>query len=469
MMKNYTQGMRLPLLCIGIMFILFISCPISAVEDNNKNNNNNSSAIDFFPYTNYTDTIMHSIPTIQADARKTAVWNGFNARKQRLIINNACGSDDKRNSCPNTILAKDLDNDGDIDLVLTNTLTKNQSAFRASSPYFHILKNDGSGVFVETERISRTVEEYISDITDINGDGIVDLVGYNFFGNKGFIKLGEKRDGISFNNVHAVPSGAHGGETYILDYDYDGKRDIISFSSGSAVLLKLHIYKNTGLGFTYIDAHTGGVDSSFHVNAKPIGDVNGDRIEDFIYTEQDWQYVRFIISTSSNSYKTIESNLHIDKPYIPWTEPEAYGDFVIFKNADNKSNLAYIYNRIRSGGSGIYVEYTINADGSTTQNKSIATINAGGVYSPVIADINSDGLMDVIYIAGNGLYYRLQNAGGGFNTRISIQTTLTGVLDAREYISKTITLADYNGDGKDDVAVITIGASTSEVAIYLAR
>src|SRR5208282_3738870 len=100
-------------------------------------------------------------------------------------------------------------------------------------------------------------------------------------------------------------------------------------------------------------------------------------------------------------------------------------------------------------GTGTLLALLSNGDGTF---KAAATTASGAALQPIAAsDLNGDGKADVVGIFGSNLIVYLSKGDGTFAAGV---TYGLGVVLPR---STSISFGDFNGDGRTDVAVSTIG------------
>lgn len=150
-----------------------------------------------------------------------------------------------------SVTAGDIDNDGDIDLFVTDN--------KAISKF---LLNDGAGNFVEDLAVYPSdlwgKPYFASELYDINNDGYLDLVtgGHEHNGANTIILLGNASGNFMTSRMVAIPPVSGFGvvvDINFIDYDGDGKTDVLITRTGDGKLEQgyykgyyLQLLKNTG-------------------------------------------------------------------------------------------------------------------------------------------------------------------------------------------------------------------------------
>lgn len=129
-----------------------------------------------------------------------------------------------------SVTAGDIDNDGDIDLFVTDNKTISK-----------FLINDGAGNFKEDLAIYPSEfwgkGYYTSELYDINNDGYLDLVtgGHEHNGSKTIILLGNASGNFMTSRMVTIPAISGFGvvvDIDFIDYNKDGKTDVLITRTG---------------------------------------------------------------------------------------------------------------------------------------------------------------------------------------------------------------------------------------------
>ncbi len=153
-----------------------------------------------------------------------------------------------------SVTAGDIDNDGDVDLFVTDNKTISK-----------FLINDGAGNFKEDLAVYPSglwgKAYFTSELYDINNDGYLDLVtgGHEHSGAQTIILLGNASGNFMTSRMVTVPGISDFGvvvDVDFIDYDKDGKTDVLITRTGDGRLEQgyykgyyLQLLKNTGNKF----------------------------------------------------------------------------------------------------------------------------------------------------------------------------------------------------------------------------
>lgn len=283
--------------------------------------------------------------------------------------------------------------------------------------------------------LSGTLDTYFVLVSDLNGDGIPDLV---LGSNVVTVYLGEANGTYSEKTTISLQQGPTSYPFVSADFNGDGIPDLAIPLYGSN---KIAILLGKGDG-TFADPIMASVPASIaDIEQIAVADFNGDGIPDLAVIDGDNSVVDILLGNGDGTFTAETTNPPISG--IP--SYFATGDF----NGDGKTDLAV------AEDAGTIAILLGNGDGTFAASGSV---NSGGTGSPIaVADFNLDGKLDIAVAAGTGANDSVTvltgNGNGTFNSPFSGSPTSTSVT--------WIQVADFNQDGTPDVVLAdSIGSAT---------
>jgi Bacterial Ig-like domain (group 3)/FG-GAP-like repeat/Beta-propeller repeat/FG-GAP repeat len=337
---------------------------------------------------------------------------------------------------PNAVAVGDFNGDGKADLAIANE----------SSGSVSILLGKGDGTFQPAVNYT-TNSAYSVAVGDFNGDGKPDLAvgAYSqvavLLGNGD----GTFQPAVDYPFVYSTPgfNSTNVGAIAVIDLNGDGHADLVTANGDGA----LRVFLGKGDG-TFATEMTFGATQPYNgISELATGDFNGDGIPDIAATLASSGSVSVFLGNGDGSFRAPVT-------YTPpgFTQFVAAGDF----NGDGKVDLVVIL------GSTVGVLMG-NGDGTF---KPAVTYNAGtgeyNAYSVAVGDFNGDGKADLVVTDfdsnRNGSANVLLGNGDG-----TFQPPVNYAAGTQPYI---LAVADFNGDGRADLAVAN--SSSNNVSILLA-
>jgi Ca2+-binding RTX toxin-like protein len=264
-------------------------------------------------------------------------------------------------------------------------------------------------------------DAYHRTLGDVKGDGHADIVGFGSAGT--YVSLANS-DGTFQSAIPGINSfgssadaGGWSSDNYyhreVADVDGDGKADIVGFGSGGvyvALATNDGSFAQAALtfnGFGTSDAAGGW--SSDNLYHRELADVNGDGKADIVGFGSNGVYVALATSGGSFAQATLAINAFgASEAAGGWTSQDAYPRHAADVNGDGMVDL------VGFGASGVYVAF---ATGNGTFSAPEPDLNffgrsAGGwttndLYPRVLADLNHDGAADIVGFGHDGVYTAL--------------------------------------------------------------
>ncbi len=324
-------------------------------------------------------------------------------------------------SNPSAIAAADLNGDGNIDLVV-NDMNNNIADAIA------VLPGKGDGTFPEKLGYrSGAIGTHTSiAIADFNGDQKWDICNSNAGGNSVTVVTGNGDETFSYPKAWGTGDGPFA--VAVGDFNSDGKKDIVAVNVADNTLSVL-----LGNGDGTFHSRP---DADWFVGPSPsAADLNGDGKIDLIASGGVYAKLSVLLG---NGDGTFQPRADLDFG----AGPTLIGDF----NRDGKPDFAALVGCDSSCSSSFVRIYLGNGDGTFQPHVDYPVpFTPNGLAS---ADFNSDGKQDlaVSYSSNppvHGLTILLGNGDGTFRTSADLTNEGGG----------SIVAADFNGDGKADVAV----------------
>jgi len=379
------------------------------------------------------------------DGKLDLVTANFSANTISVLLGNGDGTfqshvDYATGSGPWRVATGDFNGDGNLDLAVTNFNDGTVSIFLGN----------GDGTFRSQVTYPAGPGPWGVVVADFNGDGNLDLAIANYWGNAISILLGNG-DG-TFQAAVGYAAGAAPQDVLIGDFNGDGKLDVaVADFNGNAVSVLL----GNGDG-TFQSAM--GFATGTKPNTLAAGDFNGDGYLDLAVSNSSDHTVSVLLGNGNGTFQT-----HVDYA-VPLTPVKVIaGDF----DGDGKLDLVLGGVDTTASGAPTSPVVILHGNGDGTFQNAVAYTTGVFMGSFLTADFNGDGKTDLAIadswreivgslLPGNAVTVLLANAGGGFNPRTDYATGAA---------PGPVVIADFNGDGKPDLAVGNFNDNTVSVLL----
>ena len=331
----------------------------------------------------------------------------------------------------------DFNGDGIPDLVVTVV---------SPSGFVDVLLGDGTGGFTPSSGSPFAVAvqpQYVA-VGDFNGDGKLDLATTSTDADNVTVLLGDGTGGFSQATGSPFTVGSVPGSVVVADFNDDGIQDLATANTGSNNITVL-LGNGTG-GFS---PSTG---SPFAAGSGPVGiataDFNGDGIPDLVSANNGDNDITVLLGNGSGGFSAASGS-----PFAAGSGPLfiVAADF----NGDGKPDIA-VGNR-----SGNTVTVLLgNGSGSFTAATGSPFAVGNQPYGLKAGDFNGDGIPDLAVANENDntITLLLGNGTGGFSAA-------GGSPFAAGSTPTSLAVADFNGDGIEDVAIPDINGNNVTVLL----
>jgi hypothetical protein len=322
----------------------------------------------------------------------------------------------------------DFNRDGKFDLA-----TANKSADSIS-----ILLGDGSGGFATKSDFATGVAPTAIVAGDFNRDGKLDVATANDTGNSISILVGDGSGGFATKSDSAT--GAAPSAIAVGDLNGDGKLDLVTANAtGDSVSVLLG--NGTGGFAAHADVAVGA-----HPRSVAIGDLNGDRKADLATANLGADSVSILLGNGGGGFAA-------KTDYATGVAPSAIvvGDF----NGDRKADLA----TADSGADSVSVLIGVGDGSFPTHHGYDITYNVdANPQALVVGDFNGDGNQDLATAnsAENDVSVLLGQGDGYFDWWWGCTVSIL-------HAPRSITVGDFDRDGRSDLATGDSGGFVSEL------
>jgi ankyrin repeat protein len=323
---------------------------------------------------------------------------------------------------PRIVFCADLDNDGDLDIAVTNEYSDNLS----------ILMNNGDGTFQPATYYYCSSRPMGIFCADLNRDSYLDLAVANW--NSDYVSiLLNKGDGTFYSPVHY---DAGYGPTGIFCADLDGDLDL-DLAVTNAHSAKVSILKNEGNG-TFLNR------TEYNVGISPYycycADLDGDLDLDLTVANVDDDNISVLLNRGDGTFQT-GVNYQTGEGSVSVFCADLDGDLdqdMVVSNCWGDSVTVLLNNG--DGEFSVVVNYP----------------TGDGPHNPFCADLDEDSDLDIVLANHytNTISILKNNGDGTFRAKVDY------IVGSNPY---SVFCADLDGDGDYDLAVTNSGSDSVSI------
>ena len=418
---------------------------------------------------------------LNADGRLDLVSSNLTSNNISIFLGNGNGTFQTRilvgvGSSPIALVAGDLDNDARPDLVVANR----------DSNALSILLGRGDGSFRPETRIPVAGAPRALALDDLNADGSLDVAVVNVATNDVAVLIGAGDGTFLLQSRYPAESGANGIASG--DLNSDGRPDLAVANYHADTV---SIFLGDGDG-------TFSPRSAVVVGDRPIGvaiaDMNGGGFSDLVVTNQASNDISVLLGNGDGTFRPQSRFPAVLQPagiVVADLDRDGTADLGVANQSDNNVQVLF-----GTGSGGVLDQNRVAVSGLEPKPRSIAALdfntdgdadfavaeqsngrislyagNGDGTFRPpafvgvgntplqvAAGDLNNDGRTDLVVTVQNtdSVAVLLSNGDGSFaSSSLPLQASS---------LPRPVTLTDFNGDGKLDLAV---GRQTGGIDIFL--
>ncbi len=315
-----------------------------------------------------------------------------------------------------------------------------------SAPYTETVNAQNADGFIQASGSPFTVGSGPTSVAvaDFNGDGVADLAVANSGDNTVSVLLGNGSGGFTTASSSPFAVGLGPTSVAVADFNGDGVADLAVANQNSN---NVTVLLGNGSG-----GSTAASGSPFAVGTQPVSvavaDFNGDGIADLAVANWGSNNVTVLLGNGSGGFAAASGS-----PFAAGTLPPsvAVGDF----NGDGIADLA-----VANSGDNTVSVLLGNGDGTFTVASGSPFAVGSGPVSVAVADFSGDGIADLAVAnhLGGTVTVLLGNGSGGF-------TAASGSPFPAGGYPVSVAVGDFNGDGKTDLAVANAGSNNVTVLL----
>ncbi|MEO1804774.1 MAG: FG-GAP-like repeat-containing protein [Bacteroidota bacterium] len=263
-----------------------------------------------------------------------------------------------------------------------------------------------------------------------------------------------RTEGFATPSFELASFGAHAGgwnsnhPRMLADVNGDGKADIVGFA-GAGVYVS-HSYGTGFNGATLEVSGTFGYNAGWRVDRHPrfLSDVNGDGKADIVGCANDGVYVSY--ATATGFAPAVREIISVFGYNAGW-RVDRHPRFMVDVNGDKRADM------VGCANDGLYVSYATGS-GFTAPVKKLNAFGYDGAaggwrvdrHPRLMADVNGDGMADMVGFANDGVVVAY-STGNGFTAPVLQLANYGYNAGGWRVGTHPRMLADVNGDGMADI------------------
>ncbi len=344
------------------------------------------------------------------------------------------------------IFVGDVNGDGKADILQVHP--------SATPSTVDVYTSNGDGTFtVGTNAPLSAFSLYGGVLTDVNGDGKLDILMIDSE-NPAIVSyvLGNGDGTFQAATTLATLGGSAPNNLFFADFNGDGKLDFAGLINN-----QVNVYLASGSTFLApVPLITS--DAAYQSNFDVAGDLNGDGKPEIVSVNESQNTITVYLNNGDGSFQT-----GVYYQNSGGNEAYPYAAAIADINGDGKNDIV-----VPSSYGGDISIFAGKGDGTVTS----PTIgyNVGGYpwTAPLVGDFNGDGLADVIEADDYYSFAFLQGYGDG---TFRASTSYFVPESATQYTySYSVATGDFNGDGFPDIVVGAVNNSTAPgVVVFLSN
>ena len=299
-------------------------------------------------------------------------------------------------------------------------------------------------------------------LVDMDGDGHPDFISAG--PNGVYITYG-RADG-SFASANVYESGTVDLFATVADFNEDGIPDVVT--SGDTQL-QLNLGNGDG---TFRPATSIPGTVAYSIGGRELatrivhGDFNGDGHQDLITIGSPSIYTDVPYLLLGHGDGTFAAPVALPTQ-IAVTDQSTIGDF----NHDGRDDIAVLSTSTQPASLVVFLSQPDGSFSPVTTN--LPGVTGEGTSSFLaFADLNHDGILDLAYATTNHVFIMLGKGDGTFSSPSSLP--VPPISDALSQSAGTVTIGDFDGDGKPDLALFIpysrtygdIGESPTQIDVF---